>query len=238
MSLLSDIGSAFTSIFTGHGQSALNAEQANQAIPGQDAATLLAGLEPGLATALGTTEAQEVPRQAQLASLMKLNSPGNEAALEAANANKVYSDAARAGRQAQQQDIAGGESSAFDAGNQTAIDNNAASATNQFDQQVNSPEYQTQLGMNRLGLLNQSQQTPLLNDFNSLTSTIYGEPKVQVQPGLGDLLGKAVGGLLGGAGGLFGGSPGDGGDGLQTSEDGFQFDPSGVAGGTIDDDSE
>lgn len=203
--------SFITNMFKGQGSGYAQTQNQNQANVAGDAGSILSSLMPAISGAYNTAASYEPQRQAQISQLMALNSPGNTKALQSAYANKAYGNAARAGQQASQMTQAMGGSPALDAGNQTAIANNAANAANAYDAQTDSPEYQMMLGNNELQLMNQAQNSPLFNDFGQMAQTIYGQPKVTVQPGLGSFLGQLAGTFGGPLGNkIFGGGNNNG----------------------------
>lgn len=81
--------------------------------------------------------------------------------------------------------------------------NDANKATNQYSQQLNSPEGQASAAGGYLGALNSSMQ-PSFSGIQGLTQGVYGAPKVQVGQGLLGYLGSIAGplsGMLTGSGG-------------------------------------
>jgi len=207
------IGSAIQSAFTPSGTNALQGQEATQAGLTGDYAALLKQMFPSLEAEQNYSDSL-VPQEEQDASrMLMLASPGNQQARTQMVNNAAYSNAAQASQQADQADAAAGLSPALEAGQNQGITNAAAGAANQYQQMINSPQYQLSQAQNLLGQVNQAQQIPGMGELGQLTQGIYGAPQVQVQPGLGSFLGSMAGDYLGGLGKSEGGGGNGGNDG-------------------------
>jgi len=209
------IGSALQSAFTPAGTNALQGQEATQAGLTGDYAALLKQMFPSLEAEQNYSDSL-VPQEEQDASrMLMLASPGNQQARTQMVNNAAYSNAAQASQQADQADAAAGLSPALEAGQNQGITNAAAGQANQYQQMINSPQYQLSQAQNLLGQVNQAQTLPGMGELGQLTQGIYGAPQVQVQPGLGSFLGSIAGDYAGGLGkSESGGNGGNDGNGM------------------------
>jgi hypothetical protein len=192
--------SAITAAFTGQGQAASNARTANQAGLAQGANNFLSIINPGLTSGYNFAASQEAPFQNEITNAEQLLSPGNDQANLNQFSNEAYGNAANASRQADELDKGEGISDAYTAGQNTAINNEAATKVGQYQNQLDSPEYHLQQAQGLLGLMNQSANNPLQGDYNQLSGLVYGQPQVPVGEGFGQVLGSLAGTYLGGPG--------------------------------------
>ncbi len=214
---MSAVGSALQSAFTPSGTNALQGQEAQQAGLTGDYAALLKQMFPSLQQEQAYSDSLVPTQEADMNRMLMLASPGNQQARTQMVNNAAYSNAAQASKQADQADAAAGLSPALTAGQNQGITNAAAEQANQYQQMINSPQYQLSQAQNLMGQLQQAQQLPGMAELGQLTSGIYGAPRVELGQGLGQFLGSMAGDYLGGlgrgeAGG--GGSNGDNGGGM------------------------
>ena len=205
------IGSAIQSAFTPSGTNALQGQEATQRGVTNDAAQLLASLFPTLQKQQAFANSLEPGREADINRMLMLSSPGNDQARAQLYNNAAYSNAAQASKQADQANAGAGLSPAYTAGENQGITNAAANSANQYQQMLNSPQYHLQQAQTLLGQIAGANNLPGASQLNDYAGLVYGAPKIQLQPGLGSILGTLAGDYLGGMG------KSGGGDGSSTS---------------------
>jgi hypothetical protein len=200
-----------SSVFTPPGTNAASSEQARQWNAAADSGQLLNDLFPSLQEEANYAGSLEPQREEDINRAMMLASPGNAQARTSIYNAQVEANANQAAQQAALQDQAQGLSPGYQAGANSAIQNAAAAAENQYAQQQLSPQQALANAQTELGAVSNGMAMPELPALSGLTGLVYGQPKVQVGQGLGGFLGGLAGDYLGGDFGALGGSGGGGG---------------------------
>lgn len=146
----------------------------------------------------------EPGRESALQNFINQFSPQGQQAQVNAYSNQANENAGKAGQYAAMQGASQGLSPAYTAGNTASEFNQAANATNQYQAQINSPQYQQQILQSILGAYGQAQQNPALQQLLSLQPGIQNQEQINAQS-------ASQGGMLGGLGGIFGALSGGGG---------------------------
>ena len=180
-------------------------ENANQGQLSNDALQLLNQIMPGLTQDNQYAMGYEPQRQNDIQTQLMNLSAGNTKALGDAYTNQAFANSARAAKQSSAQNQAEGYSPALAAGDTTAINNQAANQSNQYQAYLQSPEFQLQQGLSRLQLYNQGQTSPFSSNLSQYGGLLYGQPRAPVGPSyLGNvapILGNAASGIFGSSGG-------------------------------------
>lgn len=163
----------------------------------QGAQNALTYLNPLMGQQAGFASSLEPGREADVKRMLYLSSPGNTQAREAIYARTAASNAGLASKEAGASESAQGLSPSYQAGNDVAEANNAASASNAYDQQLESPEYQLQQANSLAGQYQTDMGIPSQSAYNSAVNTIYGRPQVPVAPGIGSVIGGIAGKVAG-----------------------------------------
>lgn len=194
-------------IFAAPGSGYAESQNQQNASASANAAQLMNQLYPGLSQDYQYAQQLEPQRQQDIGTMLMGMSEGNVKNQEDAYQREAMANANTAANQAAGEAQGQGLSSAYTQGNDTATNNAAANASNQFNAYEASPEAQLQRGAARLSLYGQGQTSPFAQPFQQMTSDVFGAPRVQVgQSPLGAIAGIA-GDFLGsgGLGSLFGG---------------------------------
>ena len=198
---MSFLTSFIESALTPAGTNAANQQNAtNQNVQNLEYQDLLSN-NPLLQQQMSYASSMEPARESALTSAYMYASPGNSNARQAAYDNSVQSNASTQAAQQNFADRAEGLSSGAQSGDTLNTENQAQGAEDAYAQQQANPEYQYNLAAQQLGTIAQMQSDPALQTNQALAQGIYGAPKVQVQPGFGEILGNALGQYVGGLGG-------------------------------------
>ena len=146
----------------------------------------------------------EPGRESALQNFINQFSPQGQQAQVNAYSNQANENAGKAGQYAAMQGASQGLSPAYTAGNTASEFNQAANATNQYQAQINSPQYQQQILQSILSAYGQAQQNPALQQILSLQPGIQNQEQINAQS-------ASQGGMLGGAGAILGALGGGGG---------------------------
>ena len=172
----------------------------NQSAVAEAMTKLLPNIQNLLAMQSKTGPEYEAARQNAIAQLINVLNPANLAAQDTALKQGIKSDYGNMAGQAELQAESVGASPAAVAGIGQGMAGQAARQMTAVDQRSLDPVQQSQRVAAWLSSLEQAQRMPGLQDFSTLASTIYGQPKVQVQPGLGEIIGSVAGGFAGNPG--------------------------------------
>jgi hypothetical protein len=191
------------SALTPSGTNAKRSQESQQKDVANGAADALGNLKGTLTDESNFAAAQEPARQGAIKRLLMLSSPGNNAARAQIYKNQAYGNAAQSAQLSSAANHNAGISDAYSAGQNQAIANNAADASNTYQANLSSPDAMSKQAQSLLAQYQQAMGMPALTDYNSLANLVYGRPQVMVQPGLGSLVGQVAGdylsGQLGGA---------------------------------------
>jgi len=146
----------------------------------------------------------ESGREGALQNFINQFSPQSQQAQVATYGSQANENAGKAAQYAAAQGASQGISPAYTAGNTASEFNNAANATNQYQAQVNSPQYQQQVLQSVLGAYGQAQQNPTLQAILGMQPGIQNQEQINAQS-------ASQGGMLGGLGGILGALGGGGG---------------------------
>ena len=179
----------------GQGSGYADEQNKNQSAISESMMKILPQLQQLLAMQSKTGTQYEQTRQTAIQQLVNALNPANAAAQDQVAKNAAGANYANASKQAGLQAAAAGGSSAMVTGAQKSMLGQGARAQTAIDQNSINPHTQS----SRIGAwvdsLSQAQKMPALSDFQTLASTVYGQPQVQVQPGLGSIIGSVAGGL-------------------------------------------
>jgi hypothetical protein len=203
---MSSLGSALQSLFTPSGTNAQQGQQGRQGSAASQASQLLNDLFPSLTQEANYAGSLEPQREADINRAIMLSSPGNAQARTAIYNASAQANAANAAKQAALQDQSQGLSPGFSAGQNAAIQNDAAAAENAYQQNQLSPQAALANANSALGAVSSGMAMPELPALSGLSGVVYGQPKIQVGQGLGGMLGGLAGDYL--SSGLFGGGGG------------------------------
>ncbi len=177
-----------SSIFTAPGTNAANAQQQEQHQAAQQSSGLLNSYTPYVQNQINFQKQQQPVAQAAINGLGNFTTQGGRNQEVSWYGQNARGNAQTAASQTPGQ-FAG--NSALSNAYQMNAYNQANQATNQYSQQVNSPQGQQQAYQSYLGGL--QSQSPDFNGMASLTGNVYGQPQVQVGQGLLGYLSSVAG---------------------------------------------
>jgi hypothetical protein len=161
----------------------------------------------------------EPQREGAIQNYLNYTNPASQQAMVNTYGNQASQNANVGAQQAGALQRASGLGTGYQAGNLADAGQSAANAKNQYQAQINSPQYQQQLLSSALGAIGQGQNLNGINQLQNMGNPLFQQEQLNTQSqgnGLWGGLTSTLGSLLGGGGlsSLFGGS---GGGGLDTS---------------------